>query len=83
MIDVELAILVDGPRYVDVRSVVMTELAREYTAALLGQAGGSVAKAARIAGMDRSGFKRLVRRAKNRPKRRKVTPGESTDDSGR
>jgi hypothetical protein len=61
-IDVEM-IMSHGTRYGAVKDRVMQEFAVDFTELLLAKTNGSVGKAAKLAGMDRSGFRRLMRRA--------------------
>lgn len=63
MIDVETIIVVHGTGYRVVKDTVLRAFCATYTKTLLAQAGGNKSKAARLAGIDRSAWRRLERKA--------------------
>jgi len=73
------AALFDMP-YADAKDRAVEAFDRAYVARLVKRAGGNVSEAARLAGMDRSNFRRLARRAEanadeKRPAARRATAG--------
>lgn len=58
----EIAVDVEGTRYADAKDAVMDAFAAAYTEKVLGMAAGSKNRAARLAGVDRSAFRRLLRK---------------------
>lgn len=66
--EANIRVRVETLNYRDLRDVVMRELAEVYTRTLI-ERGGSVDGAAKLAQMDRSGFRRLMRRAEEKNQR--------------
>ena len=55
--------------YAEVKDRVVSALDRIYVEQLLKRVGGNVSEAARLSGMDRSNFRRLMKKAKAQPKK--------------
>lgn len=74
--------LVDLP-YRLAKERALEEFEQSYFSALLNRTGGNVSEAARQAGLDRSNFRRALRRAKIRSNSNSVTPPEAFASSPR